>query len=133
MSLGLPIVFFDGYCHLCNESVRILLSLDRHERLRYAPLQGETARGVLPTEAASEDSIVYFDGMQYYVAYRALLGIAELLWPQGRLVWRFLSFRPLVWVGEGMYRLIARLRYRIFGRTEYCSIGRFSSRDSFLS
>ena len=45
-----PIVFFDGECGLCARSVRWLLDHDPSGVLRFAPLQGETARrmGVTP-------------------------------------------------------------------------------------
>ena len=43
-----PIVFFDGDCLFCKRSVHFLLRLDDDQRLLFAPLQGETARRLLP-------------------------------------------------------------------------------------
>jgi predicted DCC family thiol-disulfide oxidoreductase YuxK len=134
-----PVLFFDGDCHLCNESVRQLLKLDRHRRLRYAPLQGETARMLFgqfdhssSLTRALPDSIVFFDGKRLLVTWKALLGIATLLWPGVRLLLAVLSVPPISWLGAAAYRVIAALRYRIFGRAEYCAVGKKADRELFL-
>ena len=44
------IVYFDGYCHLCNGFVDFVLRHDRSQKIQFASLQGETARQQLPTE-----------------------------------------------------------------------------------
>lgn len=134
-----PVLFFDGNCHLCNESVRLLLKLDRHRQLRYAPLQGETARRLFSqiNESSSltralPDSIVFFDGKRLLVTWKALLGIATLLWPRSRFFLAVLAVPPISWMGAALYRLIAVLRYRLFGRAEYCAVGKKGDRELFL-
>ena len=42
------IIFYDGDCGLCAQSVRFFLKIDRYERIYFAPLQGETAQSYLP-------------------------------------------------------------------------------------
>lgn len=44
------IVFYDGECGLCTNSVKFLLDKDRGRRLQFAPLQGRTAAECLPGE-----------------------------------------------------------------------------------
>ena len=39
-----PVIYFDGYCGLCNGFVDFVLARDRARRFRFAPLQGTTAR-----------------------------------------------------------------------------------------
>src|SRR2546422_11464103 len=46
-----PIIFFDGVCAMCNRFVDLMLRADRREGFRFAPLQGETARALLPPPA----------------------------------------------------------------------------------
>lgn len=54
------IVFFDGDCGLCSGSVRFLIRRDRKQRLYFAPLQGITAKALLPQEdRESLKTIVY--------------------------------------------------------------------------
>ena len=134
-----PVLFFDGNCHLCNESVRLLLKLDSHRRLRYAPLQGETARMLFEQidessslTGALPDSIVFFDGKRLLVTWKALLGIATLLWPGSRFFLAVLAVPPISWIGAALYRMIAALRYRVFGRAEYCAVGKKADQELFL-
>lgn len=52
------LVFYDGGCGLCQGAVRFLLARDPGGRLRFAPLQGETARARLDPAEARGDSMV---------------------------------------------------------------------------
>jgi hypothetical protein len=61
---GLPILFFDGECGVCTRTVRFLLHRDRRRRsLRFASLQGNTARELLRSHPglAGVDSLIWFD------------------------------------------------------------------------
>lgn len=131
-----PVLFFDGHCHLCNESVRWLLRLDRRRLLHYAPLQGETAERLFREKGVNReslpDSIILYDGLRILTGFYALAGIARLFWPQGRMIWALFGYPPISWIGSGLYRLVAIVRYRIFGRTEYCSVGKKEDRALFL-
>src|ERR1700750_609849 len=44
---GRALFLYDGVCALCNGVVQFLLKYDRHDRLRYAPLQSTLGREVL--------------------------------------------------------------------------------------
>src|SRR2546428_1914759 len=57
------IIFFDGVCAMCNRFVDLILRADGREVLRFAPLQGETARALLPPLGGDprEWSMVYLD------------------------------------------------------------------------
>src|ERR1700751_1135805 len=61
--LSQPIIFFDDVCVMCNGFVNLILRVDRQQRFLFAPLQGETARKMLPPLAddASKWSMVYVD------------------------------------------------------------------------
>ena len=58
-----PIVFYDGVCVLCNRFVDKVINADTRGIFRFAPLQGDTARAVLPPlpDDPREWSVVYFD------------------------------------------------------------------------
>src|SRR2546422_3098542 len=58
-----PIIFFDGVCAMCNRFVDLILRADRRDLFRFAPLQGETARALLPPLAGDprEWSMIYLD------------------------------------------------------------------------
>ena len=114
-----PIVFFDGVCGLCNRFVDFLLRRDAAGRLRYAPLQGETAAAALPAEYRDLDTVVFRDGERTLVRSAAVAAILKRLGG----VWRV--FGALLWViprpvRDFGYRLVAANRLRLFGERETC-------------
>ncbi len=124
------VVFFDGVCVLCDTSMRFLIAEDRGKLLRYAPLQGETAARepaiarLLEGDAAELKSVVYVrgEGEEKEVLTRsdAILAICDDL---GGL-WRVLGFARIVprALRDRVYGIIARNRYRWFGRMETCRL-----------
>jgi predicted DCC family thiol-disulfide oxidoreductase YuxK len=127
-----PIVFFDGVCGFCNASVNQLLRWDRHGVLRFAPLQGETATELLSAEQRTDlKSLVLLAGGRTWVRSAAVVQILLRLpgWPAllGRLLWCV----PLPLRDLG-YRIVARFRYRIFGRRETCRMPSPAERGRFL-
>jgi predicted DCC family thiol-disulfide oxidoreductase YuxK len=116
---GGAIVFFDGVCGLCNGLVDLLLRLDRRHVLRFAPLQGATARDLLPGPATAVDSLVVLaDGAARRESEAILAILARLGGP-----WRLLAAAGGHVPGalrDGAYRFIAARRYRWFGQRAAC-------------
>jgi predicted DCC family thiol-disulfide oxidoreductase YuxK len=127
-------VFFDGVCGLCDRAVRFLLKHDRRDRLRFAPLQGETARRVLPPLGGRVDDL---DTMYVLTSDGRLLQRSRALLFAGAALgsgWALLKVlriipTPLL---DLVYRFVARVRYRIFGRFEACSLPTPEERARFL-
>lgn len=129
---ALGVVFFDGFCVLCNHSVDLLIKLDRGRKLRYASLQGNYAREVLEIQQIQTRASVVFriDGQCYEKSEAAILILRELGGVY-RLLGRILSLFPfflLNWV----YDRVARNRYALFGKNETCLIPKESERDLFF-
>ena len=112
------IVFFDGACGLCDLAVHWLWNHTDPD-VRFAPLQGETAKERVPEKFRTpplSTLVVWAEGI-ISVESDGLAGIARRM-PglRGRMA-RVLTLpfaRPLVNVG---YRFIARNRHRWFGTT----------------
>lgn len=68
------IVFFDSDCLMCQGAVRWLHRLDEQDRLRFAPLRGESARTV--GVALNEDSMAFYGKGELS---RAALAVERLL------------------------------------------------------
>lgn len=112
------IVFFDGACGLCDRAVRWLWNHTDAD-VRFAPLQGETAKERVPekfrtpplsTLVVWEEGVISFESDGLAVIARRMPGL------RGRMA-RALTLpfaRPLLNVG---YRFIARNRHRWFGTT----------------
>lgn len=128
----LPILYFDGMCGFCNGTVNFLLDRDRQGKLRYAPLQGETAKQRLPPEYTKNlNSIVLaVDGRNYQKTSATI----RILWLLGG-VWSVLGTalwlipKPIRDLG---YSVVARNRYRFAGRLEACRMPRPGEETRFL-
>lgn len=126
------IVFFDGVCGFCDTMVDFCLKRDPHARLRFAPLQGETARSRLNTEDVENLKSVVFWTPQG--CYRKTSAVVRIGWMLGG-VWSLLATllwlipRPLRNVG---YALFAGNRYRMFGKKETCRLPTPAERERFL-
>src|SRR6185436_14502522 len=117
-----PIVFYDGDCGLCDRFVRWMLRRDRRERrYRFAPLQGETARRMIHVESGHAG-----EHRRSTAALRAIAGLGG--------VWRGAGLLLLVPAAlrDGVYRAVARHRYRWFGRAPACGAPSTDERGRFL-
>lgn len=120
------LVLFDGPCPLCQRAVRALLHRDRDGRLRFASLEGSTARalGLAPPPGAAPDTLLYLTWppapgkLPLARSAAVLAAIAALGGGHGRLA------AALAWiprpVADAIYRFVARRRQRWFGRLDRC-------------
>ena len=125
------IVYFDGVCNLCNVFVDLLIKIDRHRRLRYAPLQGATAkaRGVY-ADGSTPSSIIVTEGSIILRESDAILRIFSFLGG----IWNLLALGRLIPkpFRDGMYRVMAQNRYGLFGRRDTCRAPTSAERSLFL-
>ena len=131
-------VYFDGVCTLCNGFVDFLIRRDHARRLRYASQQGtafEELRGRHPGLTGGTETIVTAEQLpdgteRLFLKSDAILAIlTRLPGPWGWLRWGRLVPRPL---RNLVYRLVARNRYRIFGKRETCRLPSAEERALFL-
>jgi predicted DCC family thiol-disulfide oxidoreductase YuxK len=126
---GSHILFYDGVCRFCNGLVQLGLHHDRAGHWRFAPLQGDFARDSLAqygVDTADIDRIYAI--ADYGTPHQRLLQSSSA----GAFFWRTLGFPPRVvgwlltaappFIREPLYALIARHRYRLFGRYDTCKL-----------
>jgi len=133
---GHTIVLFDGVCNLCSGVVRFIVARDPHARFRFAALQSDAARracaevGATPLAAFEPDSVIVIaEGRALERSDAALAIAARLPFP-----WPVLgAFRILPrGVRDRLYRLVAKNRYRWFGRSDTCMVPTPELRARFL-
>jgi predicted DCC family thiol-disulfide oxidoreductase YuxK len=118
---GHPIIVFDGECVLCSANAQFVLRHDRHHRFRLAAMQGEVGRALYQRfgiDVANPESMIVVIGDEMRRDSDGVLAIyTGLGWP-----WRALATFYLVpkFLRDPIYRLIARNRYRLFGRRTSC-------------
>ncbi|CCH01001.1 putative protein yuxK ORF2 [Fibrella aestuarina BUZ 2] len=129
-----PVLLFDGVCNLCNGAVQFVIRHDQAGYFRFASLQSEAGQALLqqfnlPTDQF--DSFVYVaDGRCYTESTAALLVARHLggAWP---LLYG-LRIVPRV-IRDGVYRWVARNRYRLFGKREACMLPSPALQQRFLA
>jgi predicted DCC family thiol-disulfide oxidoreductase YuxK len=127
-----PIVFFDGVCNMCNFFASLLLRVDKQGIFLLAPLQGETARAMLPRlpEHPEQWSMVYLDETGIYDLSDAAIKVYRRLGG----AWYLLSLARYIprWIRDPAYRMLARNRYRWFGTRDTCRLPTESEKQRFL-
>lgn len=116
------IVFFDGYCVLCNGFVDFLLQADTKTKLRFASLQGKTAKKLLPPSSLYEVDTVIFINKEHQISTKSS-AIIEILKTMGGL-WKLaavFNFLPKFLLDK-IYDVLARNRYSWFGKRNTCRI-----------
>lgn len=118
------VVFFDGECAFCSRSIRLLARLDRLDHIRLSPLQGPLAaeKGLGRYADEADGSMVVFresDG----AVFTHSSGVLEMARALG-FPWRVFAVFAIVPVGirNGVYKWIARNRYRWFGKADVCQL-----------
>ena len=130
----MKILFFDGYCTLCNSLVDWGLAHDRTKQIKFASLQGETAKRLVADSGAdlhSPDTVVYSrEGQVYYRSDAILFFLKDLNGPFGFVSVLFII--PKV-VRDFFYKIVARNRYRFFKKRETCRLPRPDESDRLLN
>ncbi|MEM9700797.1 MAG: DCC1-like thiol-disulfide oxidoreductase family protein [Pseudomonadota bacterium] len=134
---GRDLIVFDGVCVLCSGFFKFKLRHDRQKRFSFAMAQADlgqacyAALGMLLDDC--ESHLVIKDGWIHTDLDAFAAAMAGLGWP-----WKALSamgWLPRV-VKVPLYRVLARHRYRLFGRYETCIMpdegvkARFLQRDA---
>jgi predicted DCC family thiol-disulfide oxidoreductase YuxK len=136
---GGAILLYDGVCGLCNRLVRFLLARDRRGRLRFAPLQsGFSARALARhgRDATRLDTVYLITqpgtaGERVLSRSRAVLAALEELGGAWRLAGTLLRVVPGP-LRDALYGLVAKIRYRVFGRSDRCVLPPPEDRARFL-
>lgn len=128
------IILFDGVCNLCNGAVQWIIKRDHKDVFRFAPLQSERAQELAEgrnIDTSRIDSIILIDpGVAYYIKSDAALEIARDLKGYGFLPFLF-GWLPAKF-RDAIYDLIARNRYRLFGKKQECMIPTPELKAKFL-
>jgi len=114
------LILFDGVCVLCSRGCRFVSKRDRRGYFRFVPIQlaeGRPLAEQLGIDPDRPDSFAFVANGQAYVKPEAALRIAREL-PRWHWTWAF-HFIPRV-IRDAIYDVVARNRYRWFGRRDAC-------------
>ena len=133
-----PVLLYDGVCGLCNRLVQFALRHDHEKVFRFAPLQSSFGSRVLKQHgvdaAALKTVYVLASGNEGQVLLQQSEAILFLMSRFGG-IWSVLAQMVRLLppgISDWAYNLIARHRYRIFGRYDSCPLPSVGDRERFL-
>jgi predicted DCC family thiol-disulfide oxidoreductase YuxK len=129
-----PIVLFDGVCTLCERSVQFIVGHDEAGQIRFAARQSAAAQAILQrlgvTHALPDSVLLVLNG-RVHSESDAAIGIGRLLGGMWLMFANVAGLMPRS-ARDGLYRMIAKRRYRWFGRRETCLVPTEALRARFL-
>lgn len=132
MATAHPIVLFDGECNLCNSSVQFIIKRDSKKQFRFASLQGKKGQQVLQQFNLPPDSFNSFlllEGDTLCTQSTGALRMLRALGGGWQLLYAFIIVPKCI--RDAVYNLIARNRYKWFGKREECMIPTPELRERF--
>ncbi|WOH81929.1 thiol-disulfide oxidoreductase DCC family protein [Bradyrhizobium sp. BEA-2-5] len=116
------VILFDGVCIFCSRWVRFVIARDTARRFRFTPIQSGYGTRLAKTFGIDPDdpdtNAVVHGGIAYMKSDAALTVLSHLPgWRWTRTL--FAVPKPL---RDAVYSLIARNRYKTFGKYETCFV-----------
>ena len=117
------IILFDGVCNLCSAFMQFVYKYDSKMNFKFSWLQEEQGRNILewlnlPTD--DYETIILIENGEAYFKSKAFLRIvSRLCFP-----WPILTIGVIIpnILRDSLYDMVARNRYRLFGKKEKCLI-----------
>lgn len=127
------IVLFDGPCNLCNWAVSFIIKRDPQKKFLFCPLDSTKGREItqkLEIDISQNESLIFVENSHYQTRSAAVFAILKEL----KFPWNL--FYPGIFIPQflrdGVYNLIARNRYRFFGKKEGCPIAEKEDKERFI-
>jgi predicted DCC family thiol-disulfide oxidoreductase YuxK len=126
------IVLFDGVCNFCASSVQFIIRHDKTHSLKFASLQSAVGQELLTTYQMPKDleGVVFIEHNRAYFKSAAAFQIVRYFGGVWSLM-RVFSILP-VSVADFFYDIIAKNRYKWFGKKDSCMIPSPEIRSRFL-
>jgi predicted DCC family thiol-disulfide oxidoreductase YuxK len=132
------LVLYDGVCGLCNWAVRLILKHDRQARFKFASIQSQYGLDLLSQHRYTPDTLDSFvllidqgtPDERFLIRSDAALHVGGALGGLWRLL-RILRILPRS-IRDWLYGIVARNRYRWFGKYDACPIPEPEYRDRFV-
>lgn len=145
------IIFFDGICNFCNSSVNFIIKRDEKNYFKFASLQSEFVKKFISSYKTTSndnrsrrvprslwtleidkkfDSIILFENNKLYLKSTAVLKITKYLNGFWKIFFIFIIIPPFI--RDFFYDIIAKNRYKWFGKRDTCMIPDGKDKNKFL-
>lgn len=133
ISLDHPVMFFDGECIFCSKALQFFIKVDKDEIIRYTTLQSEEGQQMMDKLNISKDmeSVALIDNGEYFTKSDVTFHLMKKM----HFPWRLLSI--LIFLPKSFrdffYNIVAKNRYKIFGKYDQCMIPSASQKHLFIN
>lgn len=115
------LIIFDGNCNFCNYWVRFIIKHDPKGKFMFATNQGETGKNIIhqyQLHTENIETIIFISNGKLFQKSTAVIKIATQLkgWPS---LTRILIIIPR-FIRDFIYTILAKNRYKWFGKSETC-------------
>lgn len=128
------IILFDGVCNLCNGFVRFVIKRDRKNLFKFASLQSKYGIELLAKHHISStlpQTVMVYDGERFFTQTEAVLKITGSLSGAWKATAIFLIIPAFI--RDYLYRLVAKNRYKLFGKSKQCMVPTADMSDRFIN
>lgn len=127
------IILFDGFCNFCNSSVNCVIRNDKKNKFKFAALQSEKGKELIlkyEIKQLNMESMILIENNNVYYKSTAALKTAKGM---GKL-YPSLSVLLIIpaFIRDFFYDIIARNRYKWFGKKEVCMIPTEEVKGKFI-
>ncbi|EKN70057.1 hypothetical protein BABA_06761 [Neobacillus bataviensis LMG 21833] len=126
------IILFDGECNLCDSSVQFIIKRDPVGKFKFASLQSAIGQELLKKHGhkTTISSFVLIENGKAYVKSGAAIRISKQLYGLWKVPTVFLVIPPFI--RDNLYDVIAKNRYKWFGKKDSCLLPTPEWKDRFL-
>lgn len=127
------IVLFDGVCNFCNSSVNFIIRKDNKDHFRFLPLQSEKGKSIVTRfklDPENLQTVILLENGKIYTRSTAALRVVKRLRGGWKLMYAFVIVPPVV--RDFFYNIIAKNRYRWWGKREACMVPTPRVKKKFL-
>ena len=128
-----PIIIFDGVCNLCNGAVQFAIERDPTAIFRFASLQSDFGQSILAQNVggtAGGGTIILLENGKVYDRSTAALRVARQL--SGWIKYLYVFIIVPKFIRDFVYKIVAKNRYRWFGKQESCWLPTKALKARFL-
>ena len=127
------IILFDGLCNFCNFWVNYVIDHDEKDFFRFASLQSEFGQSILSNLNLAEndfDTFVLIESKKYFIRSTAALKVVKDISGWLKILYPFIILPEFI--RDSVYNLIAKNRYKIFGKSETCRVPTEEEKSKFI-
>lgn len=127
------IILFDGVCNFCNFWVNFVITRDKKDSFRFAAMQSEKAKELankFDIDISSMDTFILINDDDKYVKSTAALNICKQLTGPIKMFYPFILVPKIF--RDFVYDMIAKNRYKLFGRRQSCRVPTEADRSKFF-